>query len=199
MTGYAPHTRSLRVVTRRALQESVHMEPTQITPDDKDWTVVITDGCAECGFDRSFEVTTTSALIRETIPFWRAVLDREDVHRRPRPTTWSPLEYGCHVRDVCRVFTERLRLMLTEDDARFANWDQDAAAVDGSYAAQDPHQVADEYASAAEALARAFDEVSGEQWQRRGTRSNGSHFTVATFAVYLIHDLHHHQVDVAGS
>lgn len=175
------------------------MEPAQITPDDKDWTVVITHGCAECGFDPRFDVTTTGALIRETIPFWSAVLRRDDVRRRPRPTTWSPLEYACHVRDVCRVFSERLELMLTDDDARFANWDQDRAAEAGRYAEQDPAQVAQEYASAAQSLAVAFDEVSGEQWQRRGTRSNGAHFTVATFAVYLIHDLLHHQGDVAAA
>lgn len=196
MTGYAPHTRSLRVVTRRALQESVHMEPDQIPPDEKDWTVVISDGCPECGFDPRFDVTTTGSLIRETVPFWSSVLGRSDARRRPRPTTWSPLEYGCHVRDVCRVFGERLDLMLTQDDARFANWDQDAAAVEGGYGEQDPTLVAEEYAWAAEALARGFDEVSAEQWQRRGTRSNGSQFTVATFAVYLIHDLFHHQGDV---
>lgn len=172
------------------------MEPTEIPPDDKDWTVVITDGCPECGFDPGLDVTTTGSLIRGTIRFWADVLSRPDVRRRPRPTTWSPLEYGCHVRDVCRLFAERLSLMLTVDDARFANWDQDAAAVEGAYGEQDPARVAEEYASAAEALAGAFDEVSGEQWDRRGTRSNGSQFTVATFAVYLLHDLLHHQGDV---
>lgn len=174
------------------------MESTQITPDDKDWTVVITDGCAECGFDPHFDVTSTGTLIRDTIPSWREVLGRDDARRRPQPTIWSPLEYGCHVRDVCRVFSERLTLMLTQDDARFANWDQDAAAVDGRYAEQDPAAVAEEYAVSAESLASAFDQVSGAQWQRRGTRSNGAHFTVATFAVYLIHDLHHHSRDVAA-
>lgn len=196
MTGYAPHTRSLRVVTRGALQESVAMEPARITPDDKDWSVVITEGCPECGFDPRVDVTTAGSLIRESVPFWREVLGREEVRRRPHPTMWSPLEYGCHVRDVCRVFEGRLRLMLAEDDARFADWDQDAAAVAERYDEQDPSQVAEEYASAAAALASGFDAVSAEQWQRRGTRSNGTHFTVATFAVYLLHDLLHHQGDV---
>ena len=48
---------------------------------------------------------------------------------RPAPDVWSPLEYACHVRDVHRVFAERVRLMLAEDDPLFDDWDQDAAAV----------------------------------------------------------------------
>lgn len=173
------------------------MEPHTIEPDTKDWTAVIVDGCAECGFEPAFDVTRTGAMVRDTIPFWAEMLARPRARARPAPTTWSPLEYGCHVRDVCRLFHERLELMLTDDDARFANWDQDAAAVADRYHEQDPATVARQYASAAAAIATAFDAVSGEQWQRRGTRSNGSAFTVGTFAVYLMHDLLHHERDVA--
>jgi hypothetical protein len=175
------------------------MEPAAIEPDEKDWTAVISDGCAECGFSPGFDVTRTGAMLRGTATFWEDALSRPTARHRPVPTIWSPLEYGCHVRDVCRVFRTRLEQMLTEDDARFANWDQDAAAVEDRYHEQDPRTVAQEYALAAESLATAFDAVSGEQWQRRGTRSNGSRFTVATFAVYLMHDLLHHEGDVAAT
>ena len=175
------------------------MEPAAIEPDQKDWTAVITGGCAECGFSPGFDVTRTGAMLRATATFWEEALSRPSARERPAPTIWSPLEYGCHVRDVCRVFRTRLEQMLTEDDARFANWDQDAAAVEDRYHEQDPRTVAREYALAAESLATAFDTVSGEQWQRRGTRSNGSRFTVATFATYLMHDLLHHEGDVAVS
>jgi len=175
------------------------MEPPAIEPDDKDWTAVITEGCAECGFSPAFGVAQTGDMVRATIPFWEDALSRPTVGVRPAPTVWSPLEYGCHVRDVCRLFRERLEQMVTEPDARFANWDQDATAVTDRYHAQDPRTVAREYASAAESLATAFDAVSGDQWQRRGTRSNGSQFTVATFAAYLMHDLLHHERDVAAT
>lgn len=175
------------------------MEPAAIAPDTKDWTVVIDAGCPECGFAPPSDLADVDARIRATVSFWRDVLARDGARRRPAPQTWSPLEYGCHVRDVCRVFRGRLEQMLTEDDAHFANWDQDAAAVLDRYHEQDPATVAQEYAVAAEALALAFDEVSGEQWQRRGTRSNGSRFTVETFAVYLLHDLLHHEGDVAAT
>lgn len=168
----------------------------RIEPDTKDWTVVITAGCAECGFDPDLDVTSTGERLRRSVVRWQAALARPDAAARPRPATWSPLEYAAHVRDVCGIFRERLHLMLTDDDARFADWDQDTAAAEGHYGELTPDDVAQEYAVAALALAAEFDQVSGEQWQRRGLRSNGSEFTVATFAVYLLHDIEHHLHDV---
>ena len=111
---------------------------------------------------------------------------------------WSPLEYACHVRDVFRLYDERLRLMLAETDPLFPNWDQDETAVAQRYAEQDPAGVASQLATAAETLASHFDEVREEQWQRRGRRSDGARFTVASFARYFIHDPVHHLYDVTG-
>jgi hypothetical protein len=54
---------------------------------------------------------------------WQEVLRRSDVRRRPEPSVWSPLEYGCHVRDVHHTMTRRVRLMLEQDEPTFANWD----------------------------------------------------------------------------
>ena len=173
-------------------------EQEQIEPDTKDWTVVITEGCAECGFDPDLDVTTTGERLRQSIVRWHAVLARPDATERPQPITWSPLEYAAHVRDVCDIFRKRLHLMLTDDDARFANWDPDTAAQEGRYGELDPDTVAQEYAVAALALAADFDQVHGEQWERRGLRSNGSEFTVSTFAIYFLHDIEHHLHDVAA-
>jgi hypothetical protein len=118
------------------------------------------------------------------------------VRRRPAPEVWSALEYGCHVRDVFRRFDGRLAAMLTEDGPRFANWDQDAAAVADCYGDQEPVAVAAQLREAAEALAARFDTVSGDQWQRTGARSDGAAFTVESFARYFIHDPVHHLYDV---
>ena len=171
-----------------------------IVPDTKDWTLVLTRGCEQCGFDPAGygASVTTPARLRATVQPWREALARDDVRERPAPATWSPLEYGAHVRDVNSLFLERLHLMLTDDDARFADWDQDAAAVAGGYRQLDPATVAEEYAAATETLARAFEQVEGVQWQRHGLRSNGAEFTVETFALYLLHDLEHHLHDVGA-
>ena len=103
-----------------------------------------------------------------------------------------------HVRDVCRVFHERLRLMRTQDSPRFPNWDQDATAVRARYGEQDPIMVAQELVDAAEAMANELDQVSDIEWTRRGIRSDGSTFTIDSLARYFMHDPVHHLYDVTG-
>jgi len=189
-------------VAQRVDQRQTAGMDAAIVPDDKDWTWVLDSVCLECGFDStSFAVTEVGAMIRANAAAFAVVLagDAARLRSRPDPATWSPLEYGAHVRDVYRLFRVRLALMLDEDDPLFANWDQDATAVDAKYADQDPDVVSTQLVVAAERLADAFDSVVGEQWQRPGRRSDGSVFTVDTFARYLIHDPVHHLRDVAPS
>ena len=121
-------------------------------------------------------------------------LDR--LTQRPSATVWSPLEYACHVRDVYRIYDERLELMLTRDDPLYQNWDQDASAVTDRYNEQSPATVERELAEAAARLADRFDTVSGDQWSRPGRRSDGKRFTIESFARYMIHDPIHHLHDV---
>jgi len=166
-------------------------------PDTRDWTFVIAAGCSECDFVRQ-PVEQTGARLRATIPRWRAVLARPDAASRPAAIVWSALEYGCHVRDVCQLYRQRLALMLAEDDPVFVDWNQDVAAIEGKYFEQNPVEVGHGYAAEAEATAAAFDAVRPEQWARPGPRSNGSVFTIGTFAIYFLHDIEHHLHDVAG-
>jgi hypothetical protein len=169
-----------------------------ITPDTKDWTWVLDRPCAECGYDAAtVRGQDVPSRLLDSAAAWRAVLARPVEPRvRPAPDVWSPLEYACHVRDVCRVYDERLRLMLTEDNPRCPNWDQDRTAVEDRYAEQAPPIVADELAAAAEILADRFAGISGDAWQRTGSRSDGAHFTIETFARYFLHDVVHHLHDV---
>jgi hypothetical protein len=170
-----------------------------IIPDEKDWTWVLSEPCPECGFDPdTVTPSTVPGTVLNMLPRWRAVLRREDVAARPNDHTWSNLEYACHVRDVFSLFDQRLNLMLTEDDARFANWDQDQAAIDGDYGSADPRTVADELEAEGNEIAESFARVTEDDWQRTGTRSNGSAFTVLTFSQYFLHDVVHHLHDVDG-
>jgi hypothetical protein len=106
------------------------------------------------------------------------------------------LEYACHVRDVFGLYEERLTLMLTQDNPEYPNWDQDVTAVEQSYNEQDPAVVAMELDAAARVLGDHFDSISGEEWDRTGTRGDGAHFTLESFARYLVHDPVHHLYDV---
>lgn len=173
-----------------------------IEPDTKDWTWVLGRPCPECGFEAgALALADVGATLRDNAARWQAVLARPAgaLATRPSDDRWSDLEYACHVRDVFRLYDERLVLMLTEDDPIFPNWDQDASAVEDRYGEQDPAVVAADLAAAAATIADRFDGVVGDAWDRTGTRSDGARFTVASFARYLVHDPVHHLVDVGGA
>jgi hypothetical protein len=168
----------------------------QILPDTKDWTWVLDRVCDECGYDaRAVTRAAVPSMIRANAADWLQVLATADVRRRPAPQVWSPLEYGCHVRDVFRIFDERLQLMLEEPDPLFANWDQDATAIADRYAEQDPVVVSPDLLEAADGIARRFASVDDRQWERTGRRSDGAAFTVDSFARYFLHDPAHHLHD----
>jgi DinB superfamily len=170
-----------------------------IIPDEKDWTWVLRRPCPECGFDTSsFAREEVPALIRANAAAWPAQLAAPGAARRPQPDKWSALEYGCHVRDVLRLYDYRLILMLTEDDPLYPNWDQDETALADRYDAQDPATVTAELTAAAETIASRFAAVAGDQWTRPGRRGDGASFTVETFARYFVHDPVHHLYDVSG-
>ena len=170
-----------------------------IIPDIKDWTLVLQRPCPECGFDASAATPATApGIVENMLPRWRAALRRPDAAQRPHENTWSVLEYACHVRDVFTLFDHRLDLMLTEEDARFGDWDQDLTAVEKDYANADPAEVSTELTAEGEQIAASFGGVPEDQWGRKGTRSNGSEFTVLTFSQYFLHDVVHHLHDVNG-
>ncbi|MFJ8442910.1 DinB family protein [Kitasatospora griseola] len=170
-------------------------------PDTKDWTWVLERPCTECGLDTpSVGFERIPDLVRANAASWTGLLagDPAALRERPRPEVWSALEYACHVRDVFRRCDARLALMLTEDTPLFANWDQDASAVEERYAEQDPATVSVELAAAAEQFARSLEAAPDAARPRAGVRSDGARFTVESFARYVLHDPVHHRYDVTG-
>jgi len=172
--------------------------PEPIEPDTKDWTWVLSSPCPECGFDAAaVHHTEVADHIRTDATAWLDRLGEPSAAERKQPTVWSTLEYGCHVRDVHRIFNHRVQLMLNEDEPRFPNWDQDETAIADDYASQDPATVAGELFDAAGVVADTYAGVPADAWSRRGSRSNGSEFTIATISIYHLHDIVHHAYDVS--
>ncbi|WGW12117.1 DinB family protein [Saxibacter everestensis] len=165
--------------------------------DTKDWTWVLDRPCPECGFNSTdFDRDDFADRIDDTVNFWRARLAADDVRIRPEITIWSPLEYGCHIRDALAVFDQRFALMLSQDDAHFDDWDPDQAALTGEYPLQNPRTVAGQIAVHGAAVSERLRSMRPEDWNCTGSRSNGSLFTVDSLARYLLHDLIHHEWDV---
>jgi len=152
-------------------------------------------------------VVTQDALHRDALAgriravggAWRELLGRGPAVERLRDDddrTWTPLEYGCHVRDVFKLFEKRTSDMLKKRrPPTFKDWDQEAAAVKGDYASQDPARVAYDLASAAGKLADLVDRVRDDEWGKRGMRSDGAEFTVESLTRYVLHDVEHHLWD----
>src|SRR5260221_9831396 len=112
---------------------------TPVVPDTKDWTWVLTRPCPECGFAaHELDREEIGPRLLQAATDLGGALSGPDARRRPSPEVWSPLEYACHVRDVCRGFSGRLHRMLTEHTPAFDNWDQDATALADDYGGPDP-------------------------------------------------------------
>jgi uncharacterized damage-inducible protein DinB len=174
-------------------------DPGPSTPDDADWTWVLTRPCPDCGFDAAaVEPADVPDLLRDAGRRYAAALARDDVRTRPAEGVWSTLEYACHVRDVCDVMRGRLEQVLAGggEVVRFADWDQDETAVEQQYWRSDPDVVAREVTKAFGAAATAYALPTGTQWEWPALRSNGSEFTARTLALYFTHDIRHHLWDV---
>lgn len=171
-----------------------------VTPDEKDWTWTLTRRCEDCGLAAG-EVDPGAVAERAFVAAeeWVQILQSHPaVEARPAPGVWSPLEYGCHVRDVYRIADARIASMLAEDAPRFPNWDQDETAVLERYADADAEEVAVELEEAAQALVARVQGVGPADLVRTGLRSDGAEFTVASLSQYVLHDVVHHLWDVTG-
>jgi hypothetical protein len=167
---------------------------------DGDWTWVLERQCDECGYKAdALSRDQLGARIRVVGGEWRQLLGRGPLVEQLRDDddrTWTPLQYGCHVRDVFDLMEERTRTMLKKrKPPTFKDWDQEKAAEKGKYSDQDPAKVAYDLASKAGKFADLIDRVNGDEWDKAGTRSDGKSFTVESLARYTLHDVEHHLWD----
>jgi hypothetical protein len=157
--------------------------------------------CAECGFvydlDRSADAATT---IRSGADRIAGLVDASGARGRSRrrPDTWSPLEYGCHVRDVLLVQRERVLAALRVDTPQPEPMGRDERVVDDGYADQDPVAVARQLRDAAFLFTNVLDRLDDAGWERtliynypeRAERS------LRWVAVHTRHEVEHHLADV---
>jgi hypothetical protein len=168
--------------------------------DNRDWTIVLREPCSECGVDvRPIAATDLADRLHQSIDAWIDHLEGPDARpdqliARPAPSTWSAVEYACHVADVMDLFQHRIFLMLTEDDPTFESWDPEAAAE--QYAGRSPHDAAQLLRGASNRLGNVFDSLAPHLWERTGQRADGAAFTVLSLSQYFMHDNLHHLHDV---
>jgi DinB superfamily len=136
---------------------------------------------------------------------WRSFLlsaDEAYLRANPAPGVFSPMQYGAHVRDIQRVYGDRILLMLEEDNPVFPQFNPDEDAWAG-YNELDRAALADDMAAQAQRLVGILEHLQPEDWSRTMTRDGGGdgvyQFTVAGLASYAVHESHHHLLDANGT
>ena len=157
--------------------------------------------CSECGFEYDLSLAATAA---ESISADLAELDpllrRSDADLRTRrePDTWSPLEYGCHLRDVLLASAKRVLAARRSDRPTFEPMGRDERVDHDGYAEQDPVDVARQLDDAQRLFANVLSRLSPEDWDRsviynypaRAERS------LRWVAVHTLHEVGHHGLDI---
>jgi DinB superfamily len=163
----------------------------------------VTD-CAECGFVyEELEVDLVAGSLRSLSRRYADALDSVDVTaatQRPEPTTWSVLEYLCHVRDVLLVQRDRVVLTRVEDRPSVARMYREERVSLCNYRAHDVRQVLDQLRVAAELCATAFGAVTGNAWNRRLVYNwpNAEERDLAWLGRHTVHEAEHHLMDVCS-
>lgn len=157
--------------------------------------------CQECGYDweslgRGQILLAVASLADEHSLLLTSVAG-ERLRDHPRPASWSPLEYGCHVRDVLRFQRERVALAQAEETPLFTSMRRDERAVEERYNDQDPLVVADEITAAARQLTEVLRALDDKGWLRTGIYPWPAPAvrTVEWIGRLTAHELTHHLFD----
>ena len=170
-----------------------------IEPDTKDWTWVLDQPCDECGADvRSFLRDDVGRMIRDNAASWQDVLARPDARERRLPNRWSPLEYGCHLRDVFLVQRERMLAARRMDCPSFDPMGRDERAEHDGYAEQAPERVARQLEDAAYMFVNVLDRFGPDDWDRTVMYNypGMSERSLRWVAVHTVHEVQHHLLDI---
>lgn len=157
--------------------------------------------CDGCGFEYEIErfgdapaaIATAAAQLAATL-----ISAGSYAAQRQSRDEWSPLEYGCHVRDVLIVQRERALAALREDRPTSTPMGRDERAEHDGYRDQHPDDVARQLNDAAMLLLNVFGRLDDEQWDRTlvYTYPEVTERSLRWLAVHTRHELEHHLLDV---
>jgi hypothetical protein len=156
--------------------------------------------CRECGFAYVLEAAPDSgpAIVQGAAALAAILTDGGESRRRPEPRTWSPLEYGCHVRDVLLVQRERVLAARRLDCPSFDPMGRDERVEHDGYAQQEPGDVARQLTDAAELFANVIARLGPLDWERTAIYGypERRERSLRWVAVHTEHEVRHHLLDV---
>jgi hypothetical protein len=158
------------------------------------------DHCEGCGFSYDLDLAEEAgALIISGAAHLAATVESfADPALRPGPTTWSPHEYACHVRDVLLVQRERVLRARRGDTPSFEPMGRDERVDHDGYAEQDPDDVVRQLHDAAAMFAHVLARLDTGDWERRVTYDypTGMERSLRWVAMHTVHEVRHHHLDV---
>ena len=159
------------------------------------------DRCEGCGFEYDLgEAPIANAAIVQGSKDLVSILNDNaaDVTTRREPQIWSPLEYGCHVRDVLLVQRERVLAARSMDRPSFNPMGREERVQYDGYAEQDITDVARQLSDAARLFANVLSRLSPHDWDRSVMYNypGPCERSLRWVAVHTVHELHHHTLDV---
>lgn len=161
----------------------------------------MTDPCAGCGFTDDLRQAATAcddicAAAAEVVAL---LCDSGiDMRLRARPDLWSPLEYGCHLRDVLLVQRERVLAARRVNGADCASMGREERAAHDGYNEQDPIAVARQLGDAATLFNNVLARLAADDWDRTVVYHypETSERSLRWVAVHTAHELQHHLLDI---
>jgi hypothetical protein len=172
------------------------------------WPRIQHEACPQCGYNpASFSPESLGDVALDLSARWREFLaGADDAFLRTNPEAeffvFSPIQYGAHVRDILRVYTDRMVLGIEQDSPTVPifNPSQD---VFESYNGLDREELASDIESQARRLAEIVDNMDPSAWSRIVVNDRGVYgvytFSVAGLACNGVHEAHHHLLDAKGT
>ena len=167
----------------------------------------VVDHCDECGFvyadhpppSVSGELGALGACYAS-----RLRVAEDDSHQRrilasrPDSDTWSPVEYGCHVRDVLIAQRERLMLALVTERPTFTSIFRDQRVDVDRYNALAPAVVAAQIDVAANMIAWSCGGLDASAWRRLCVYNfpETAERNLTWLAQHTLHEGVHHLLDI---
>ena len=159
------------------------------------------DHCEECGFEyHEDECDDAGARITEGAAAIAAAVTSlgGDPAARRELSTWSPLEYACHVRDVLLVQRERVLLARSVERPSLAPMNRDERVEYDGYAEQIPEVVARQLRDAASMFSNVLSRLADADWERTLIYNYPAptERSLKWVAVHTLHEVRHHLGDV---
>lgn len=112
--------------------------------------------------------------------------------------SWSPLEYGCHLRDVLIVQRERVLLARRTIEPKVTPMGREERGDHDGYQFQDPLDVARQIVDSGQLFANVLDRLGPEDWDLTVIYNYPEPAVrdLRWLAVHTSHEVRHHLFDI---